>query len=87
MAGSWGHVTNDDGTLRDWAEINESLECQSGDVVECVTELYGMIWWLAQHRARMRFATTDVTREQILDVIASARENYRDGLALGKGHG
>lgn len=45
-------------------------------------EADGMIWWLAAHRARLRYATTDPTREQILDVIESARENYRDGLRL-----
>jgi hypothetical protein len=42
----------------------------------------GMLWWLAAHRARLRFATTDPTQEQILDVIGSAQRNYRTGLRL-----
>ncbi len=47
MAGSYAHVTNDDGTLRTPKQINNALECMSGDVVEAVKEMYGMIWWLA----------------------------------------
>lgn len=85
MAGGWGHVTNDDGTPYQGRYGMGDLLENGGDVNEAVEEMYGMIWWLAQHRARLRFATTDVTREQILDVIESARESYRDGVRLGRG--
>jgi hypothetical protein len=54
------------------------------DVNEAVEEMYGMIWWLAAHRARLRFATSRPTREQVMDVINSARENYADGARLGR---
>ncbi len=47
MVGSYKHVVNENGTLRTGEGINSMLECMSGDVVEAVTEMYGMIWWLA----------------------------------------
>lgn len=81
MAGGWGHVTNDDGTP--YAGGGDCLE-NLGDINEFVEEVYGMVWWLAAHRARMRFATTSVTREQIMDVIKSAQENYRSGGHMGR---
>lgn len=81
MAGSWDHITNDDGTP--YAGRGDLLE-NLGDINEFVEEVYGMVWWLAAHRARMRFATTSVTHAQIMDVIASARENYRNGLHMGR---
>ena len=48
MAGSYAHIVNDNGTLRNGEGINSMLECMSGDVVEAVEEMYGMIWWLAR---------------------------------------
>ena len=75
MAGSWGHVTNDDGTPYAGSSGMGGLLENGGDVNEAVEQMYGMIWWLAAHRARLRYATASVTREQVLDVIKSAREN------------
>lgn len=85
MAGGWGHVTNDDGTPYEGRYGMGDLLENGGDVNEFAEEAYGMVWWLAAHRARLRYATTEPTREQILDVIESARENYRDGVRLGRG--
>jgi hypothetical protein len=56
-----------------------------GDIIEALEECYGMIWWLAAYRARLRYAATDPTREQIMDVIKSARESHQDGVRLGRG--
>jgi hypothetical protein len=85
MAGSWGHIVNDDGTPYDGSNGMAGLLTDGGDINEAVEEMYGMIWWLAAHRARMRFTTTRVTREQVMDVIQSAQDNYLDGLRLGRG--
>lgn len=82
MAGSWRHMTTDDGKLLDNEGFVQMIE-NLGDAYEAAEECFGMIWWLAQHRARLRYATTEVTREQIMDVIESAREHYTDGVVLG----
>ena len=42
MAGSYGHVTDDDGAF-----IGADLLENGGDVFEAVEEMYGMIWYLA----------------------------------------
>lgn len=70
MAGSYKHVTNDYGQLYDGAGINSMLECMSGDVVEAVTEMYGMIWWLADGDPR---------------AVEAARILYREGIQLSPG--
>lgn len=87
MAGSWAHMVNDDGTPRTDAvgPTYGATDLEDGDFIEALEQCYGMIWWLAAHRARLRFATTDPAREQILDVIGSARENYLQGVEMGKG--
>lgn len=83
MAGSFGHMTNDDGTPVD-REFGFQDMTNAGAVL-ALEECYGMIWWLAVYRARLRYATTEPTREQILDVIKSAQENYQEGVRLGQG--
>lgn len=42
MAGSYSHITNDDGTFRG-ADLLDHL----GDAYEALEECYGMIWYLA----------------------------------------
>lgn len=83
MAGSWDHMTNDDGTP--FSEDMTALMDTTGDLAEALWECYGMIWWLAAYRARLRYVTADPTREQIMDVIKSARENHEDGVRMGRG--
>lgn len=46
MAGSYGHIVNDDGSLRSPQEVAVALE-NGGDVYEAIEEMYGMIWILA----------------------------------------
>ena len=92
MAGSWAHMVNEDGTPRTDPEddgyatygVPDTLE-NLGDCGEALEECYGMVWWLAAYRARLRFATTEPTREQVMDVIRSARESYEEGVRLGRG--
>lgn len=67
MAGSYNHVVNKDSSLRTAEQINDSLECLSGDVVEAVEEMYGMIWYLAEGE---------------LARVEEARENWRAGYAM-----
>lgn len=67
MAGSYNHVVNKDSSLRTAEQINDSLECLSGDVVEAVEEMYGMIWYLAEGE---------------LARVEKARENWRTGYAM-----
>lgn len=67
MAGSYNHVVNKDSSLRTAEQISDSLECLSGDVVEAVEEMYGMIWYLAEGE---------------LARVEEARENWRTGYAM-----
>jgi hypothetical protein len=77
-------MVNDDGTPYPDYGTGSLLE-NTGDVQEVLEQCYGMVWWLAEHRARLRFATTTPTREQVMDVIRSARENHREGARRGRG--
>lgn len=73
MAGSYNHVVNKKtGALSKPEDICGMLQCHSGDVVECIEELYGMIWYLANHLG----STTD----QLADIVENARVNYEEGL-------
>lgn len=67
MAGSYNHVVNKDSSLRTAEQINDSLECLSGDVVEAVEEMYGMIWYLAEGSP---------------EKVEQARQNWRAGYKL-----
>jgi hypothetical protein len=66
MAGSYNHVTNDRGGLRDNESFVNHIE-NLGDAYEAIEEMYGMIWWLAQG---------DTER------IADAEDHYEDGIRL-----
>ena len=85
MAGSYRHVVDDSGALLDDEGINAMLECRSGDVVECVEEMYGMIWWLAT-KAEGYFAEGRWSHDDgAAHWVEQAREHYREGLALSPG--
>lgn len=87
MAGSYNHVVDDQGRLLDGEGINSMLECMSGDVVECVEEMYGMIWWLAAAKAseiNSRSFPGD-TKVTAAEIVEDARQNYLEGLALSPG--
>ena len=70
MAGSYNHVVTDDGRLRNARGINEMLECMSGDVVEAVEEMFGMIWFLAGGDA---------------DRVMRAEKRYMEGIEMSPG--
>jgi hypothetical protein len=53
-----------------------------GDAYEAAEECFGMVWWLAARWAD-DVATDPVSRELLLDIIARAEANYREGLAEG----
>ena len=79
MAGSWGHITDDDGSLLPGGKILDMLDT-GGDVVEAFEECYGMVQWLAD---RLAAATGGVRR----DWIEQAEANYREGLEIGGSDG
>ena len=87
MAGSYNHVVDDEGRLLDGEGINGMLECMSGDVVEAVEEMYGMIWYLASrlegYFSESRYANEDGPAYW----VEEARQNYREGLRLSPGTG
>lgn len=51
MAGSYRHVVDDDGRLRDNEAFLVGIE-NLGDAYEAVEEMYGMVWWLADGDAQ-----------------------------------
>ena len=75
MAGSYGHVVDDEGLLMVSRDVNGMLE-NGGDVYEAVEEMYGMIHWLATRLA-------DATGTLRADVVAEARRQWVDGVVLG----
>ena len=94
MAGSYNHVVDaETGMLYDWEGINGMLECHSGDVFECVEEMYGMIWGLADRlaqeiRGRIPHSITDEEFERIRrEAVEEAREGYKQGLSVSPGTG
>jgi hypothetical protein len=92
MAGSFGHMTNDDGTPYDDRFGEGSMLENGGDVVEALEECYGMIWWLAEAVAyrdedpSTRQALGRVPRERVLPYIERARAAHSEGVRLGKGN-
>ena len=80
MAGSYSHITDDAGRF-----AGAGLIDNGGDAYEALEECYGMIWWLADQVAAMRWHDEQVepTREQTIDIIRQAVANYRDGLEIG----
>lgn len=81
MAGSYQHVVTGSGKLRNSEGINSMLECNSGDVVECVEEMYGMIWWLASTYA----ADMGYPAEAVSSLVEQANKHYKTGLAVSPG--
>lgn len=94
MAGSFKHVVDDQGRLLDGEGINSMLECMSGDVVECVEEMYGMIWYLASRLTGSALGgalapqvTGSDQASNMASVVEEARQNYQEGLRLSPGTG
>lgn len=74
MAGSYNHIINEKGDLRDNERFVDMIE-NLGDAYEMAEELYGMIWWLANR------ASGPETPEELVE---HARQNYAVGLKLAK---
>ena len=101
MAGSYNHcvITESDvmddespataehlGKLVDPETLSQMLE-NGGDVYEAVEEMYGMIWYLADHYAR---SLEDAQGEpegthSAASMVEDARKEYRAGLARSPG--
>lgn len=79
MAGSYNHIVDDEGKLLDGEGINGMLECMSGDVVECVEEMYGMIWYLAYELAMAPSRYTNFDPDNPGDKVEEARQNFLAG--------
>ena len=77
MAGSYRHVTNDDGQLLDNESFLETID-NLGDAYEAVEEMYGMIWYLANQHA-----SPPMTKL----VVDTAAANYQQGLFRSPGVG
>jgi len=77
MAGSYNHVVKKDGSLLKSDRVQGMLECTSGDVFECVEEMYGMIWYLA---FRLDAYLPNQTEGSVAGLVEDARRNYRMGL-------
>lgn len=74
MAGSFAHVTDLQGRFTGIDRI-ENL----GDALEALEEMYGMIWWLAQHAADKN---TDRSPEKAVQI---ARQNWERGIEMSPG--
>lgn len=81
MAGSYGHVTDDEGRLLSNEDVVSMLE-NGGDVYEAVEEMYGMIWWLAYTLAEER---GEPTMQVQRNLVESARVDYLDGIETSPG--
>lgn len=83
MAGSYNHVVNKKGGLIKSARVQGMLECVSGDVFECIEEMYGMIWELAYESItnNSEYPPIDPEREMAA-AVEQARLNYKHGLML-----
>jgi hypothetical protein len=83
MAGSWEHMTTDDGRLRNVATFHDMLDA-GGDVYEAAEECYGMVQYLADVLARhTRVGGGMFVQMSRGELVAEAQENYKSGLALG----
>jgi hypothetical protein len=80
-------VTNDDGTSYEGEYGMGDLLENGGDVSEAVEEMYGMIWFLAAQLSRVssRSFPAEPPRGAVMELIVLARDNYRDGVRLGRG--
>jgi hypothetical protein len=78
MAGSYRHVTTDDGNLVSPDRIGIAAE-NLGDAYETIEEMYGMIWELASMAGD---SPEGLARARVL--VERARQNYKGGLAYAR---
>lgn len=84
MAGSWDHMTTEDGKLRSVESFHQMMDT-GGDVYEAAEECFGMIWWMAGQIDHLIAEGHPVkgTRDDLMLIIATARHNYQKGLGQG----
>jgi hypothetical protein len=83
MAGSWRHMTTEQGELLNNENFCGMIE-NVGDAYEAAEECFGMIWWLASaFEESAEWGSVTHTREMVLDTIRRAQDHYREGLELG----
>lgn len=84
MAGSYDHVTDDQGKLLIPEHLHQMVE-NGGDVYETIEEMYGMIWWLADQNTlgpeRMRGGVVWSAAEW----VERARQKYLYGIQISPG--
>lgn len=80
MAGSFNHVTNKKGQLRDSESYRDMID-HLGDAYEATEEMYGMIWWLAKTITSPGIAmiAENTTAEEWIEM---ARQKYKTGISL-----
>lgn len=79
MAGSYGHVIDEDGGLRSSFDVADMLE-NGGDVYEAVEEMYGMIWYLATELALAPSVWSNFSPDDPMEMIQNAIDNHHIGL-------
>lgn len=79
MAGSYHHITDEDGALKDQVGIIESLE-NHGDVIECIEQMYGMIWYLADRNAVANGVAHGNHFRAMQNTVKMAQYDYELGL-------
>jgi hypothetical protein len=83
MAGSWSHMTTEDGRLRNVATFHDMLDT-GGDVYEAAEECFGMVQYLAEELSKhTRVGGGMFVSRSRGELVAEARNNYQAGLALG----
>jgi hypothetical protein len=83
MAGSWKHMTTDDGRLRNNESFHGMLDT-GGDVYEAAEECYGMVQYLADRLVQLtRTGGAMFVQRTRPELIEEARNNYQRGLELG----
>lgn len=76
MAGSYNHITTEQGDLGSFEMFSDMID-HLGDAYETVEEMYGMIWFMA-HMAPEAGALSPE------DLVEQARQGHALGLELAK---
>ena len=81
MAGSYNHIVEEDGNLRNDEAVVYSLRT-GHDVFEIIEEMYGMIWYLAGGMAGLESNEIEPDRQAGITkgLVEAARQNYKEGL-------
>ena len=81
MAGAHHHITDEDGGLLEPQQIYARLD-NRGDIYECIEQLYGMIWYLAEQNVVLRGTDAKNEDEFKSEAVDNAQLNYKHGLKV-----